>query len=96
VTIEEKVHKDISRRDAIMIDDIISSGNSLTKAAEVLHKNGAGIIYAMCAHALLIRDAAQKIKSAGVEDIISTNSVPGQYSKVELSPKLALAIKSRY
>lgn len=96
VTIDEKVHKDISRRDAIMIDDIITSGNSLAKAAEVLHKNGAGRIYAMCAHALLIRDAAQKIKSAGVEDIISTNSVPGQYSKVDLSPELALAIKSRY
>jgi ribose-phosphate pyrophosphokinase len=96
VTIDEKVHRDISKRDAIMIDDIISSGNSLTKAAEVLHKNGAGRIYAMCAHALLIRDAAQKIKSAGVEDIISTNSVPGQYSKVDLSPELALAIKSRY
>jgi ribose-phosphate pyrophosphokinase len=96
VTIDEKVHRDISRRDAIMIDDIISSGNSLTRAAQVLHKNGAGRIYAMCAHALLIRDAAQKIKSAGVEDIISTNSVPGQYSKVELSPELALAIKSRY
>jgi ribose-phosphate pyrophosphokinase len=96
VTIDEKVHRDISKRDAIMIDDIISSGNSLTKAAEVLYKNGAGRIYAMCAHALLIRDAAQKIKSAGVEDIISTNSVAGQYSKVDLSPELALAIKSRY
>ena len=96
VTIDEKIHRDISRRDAIMIDDIISSGNSLTKAAEVLHKNGAGRIYAMCAHTLLIRDAAQKIKSAGVEDIISTNSVPGPYSKVDLSPELALAIKSRY
>jgi len=96
VTIDEKVHRDISRRDAIMIDDIITSGNSLAKAAEVLHKNGAGRIYAMCAHALLIRDAAQKIKSAGVEDIISTNSVPGLYSKVDLSPELALAIKSRY
>jgi ribose-phosphate pyrophosphokinase len=96
VTIDEKVDRDIYRRDAIMIDDIISSGNSLAKAAQVLHKNGAGRIYAMCAHALLIRDADQKIKSAGVEDIISTNSVPGQYSKVELSSELALAIKSRY
>jgi len=69
VTIDEKVHRDISRRDAIMIDDIITSGNSLAKAAEVLHKNGAGRIYAMCAHALLIRDAAQKIKSAGVRTL---------------------------
>jgi ribose-phosphate pyrophosphokinase len=96
VTIEERLDVDISRRDAIVIDDIISSGGSLIKAAEVLNKKGAGKIYAMCAHALLIKDAAQKIKSAGVEDIVSTNSVPSQYAKVDLSPEIALALKSRY
>ena len=96
VTIEERLDIDISKRDAIVIDDIISSGGSLIKAAEVLNKNGAGKIYVMCAHALLINDAAQKIKSAGVEDIISTNSVPSQYAKVDLSPEIALALKSRY
>lgn len=96
VTIDENLDMDISNRDAIVIDDIISSGGSLVKAAEVLHKKGVGKVYAMCAHALLIRDAAQKIKSAGVEDIISTNSVPSQYSKVDLSPEIALALRSRY
>ena len=96
VTIDEKLHMDISKRDAIVIDDIISSGDSIIKAAEVLHKKGLGRIYAMCAHSLLIRDAAQKIKSAGVQDIISTNSVPGEYSKVELSPEIASVLKSRY
>jgi ribose-phosphate pyrophosphokinase len=96
VTMEERLDTDISKRDAIVIDDIISSGGSLIKAAEVLNKKGAGKIYAMCAHALLINDAAQKIKSAGVEDIVSTNSVPSQYAKVDLSPEIALALKSRY
>jgi ribose-phosphate pyrophosphokinase len=96
VAVDEKLERDISNRDALVIDDIISSGGSIIKAAEVLHKKGVGKIYAMCAHALLIRDAAQKIKSAGVQDIISTNSVPSEYSKVELSPEITSALKSRY
>jgi ribose-phosphate pyrophosphokinase len=96
VTIDEKLNTDISRRDAILIDDIISSGSSIIKAAEVLHKKGVGKLYAMCAHALLIGDAAQKIMSAGVRDIISTNSVPSNYAKVELSPAIVAALKSRY
>jgi ribose-phosphate pyrophosphokinase len=50
----------------------------------------------MCAHALLIGDAAQKIKAAGVQDIVATNSVPGEYAKVDLSPAIADALKSRY
>src|ERR671910_464612 len=96
VTIDEKLHMDISKRDAIVIDDIISSGGSIIKAADVLQKKGVQKIFAMCTHALLIRDAAQKIKSAGVQDIVSTNSVPGEYSKVELSPEIASVLKSRY
>lgn len=96
VTVDEKLDVDVSGRDAILVDDMISSGGSIVKAAEVLRKKGAGKVYAMCAHALLIGDSAQKIKAAGVQDIIATNSVPGEYAKVDLSPAITDAIKSRY
>ena len=96
VTIDESIDADVSNRDAVLIDDIISSGSSIIKAAQVLRKLGVGKIYAMCAHALLIQDAAEKIKSAGVHDIISTNSVSGEYSKVELSPEIISTLKTRY
>jgi ribose-phosphate pyrophosphokinase len=96
VTVDEKLDADISGRDAILVDDMISSGGSIVKAAELMRKKGAGKVYAMCAHALLIGDAAQKIKAAGVQDIIATNSVPGEYARVDLSPAIAEALKSRY
>lgn len=96
VTIDGKLEVNIAGRDAILIDDMISSGRSIIKAAEVLRKNGAGRIYAMCTHALLIGDASKKIKAASVQDIIATNSVPSEYAKVDLSPAIAAALKSRY
>jgi len=96
VKVEEKLDIDASGRDALLVDDMISSGGSIVKAAEVLHNKGAGKVYAMCAHALLIGDAAQKIKAAGVQDIIATNSVPGEYAKVDLSPAIVEVVKSRY
>ncbi len=96
VTIDDKIDEDIADRDAILIDDIISSGGSIIKAAGVLRSLGVGKIYAMCAHALLIQGAAEKIKSAGVHDIISTNSVPGEYSKIELSQEIVSALNARY
>jgi ribose-phosphate pyrophosphokinase len=96
VTVDEKLDVDVSGRDAILVDDMISSGSSIVKAAEMLHKKGAGKVYAVCAHALLIGDAAQKIKAAGVQGIIATNSVPGEYARVDLSPAIADALKSRY
>ena len=96
VTVDEKLDADVSGRDAVLVDDMISSGGSIVKAAEMLRKKRAGKVYAMCAHALLIGDAAQNIKAAGVQDVIATNSVPGEYAKVDLSPAIADALKSRY
>jgi ribose-phosphate pyrophosphokinase len=96
VTVDEKIDVDVSGRDAVLVDDMISSGGSMVKAAEVLRKKGADKVYAMCAHALFIGDAAQKIKASGVQDIIATNSVPGEYAKVDMSPAIADALKSRY
>lgn len=96
VTVDEKLDADVSGRDAVLVDDMISSGGSIVKAAEMLRKKDAGKVYAICAHALLIGDAAQKIKAAGVQDVIATNSVPGEYAKVDLSPAIVDAVKSRY
>lgn len=90
----EKINFDVSGRDAILVDDMISSGGSIVKAAEVLRKAGAGNVYAMCAHALLVGDAAQRIMASGVKDIVATNSIPGRYAKVDMSAPLAEAAKS--
>lgn len=96
VRVDDKLDIEVSGRDVILVDDMISSGQSIIKAADLLRKKGASKVYAMCAHGLLIGDAAQKIKAAGVCDIIATNSVPGEYSKVDLSTAIAESIQSRY
>ena len=92
VTVDKKLDSNISGRDVILIDDIISSGGSIVKACKVLKENGCLEIYAMCAHALLIGDALQRIEAAGVGELIATNSIPGQCAKVDLSPTLSNAI----
>lgn len=93
VRIDATIDTDVSGRDAILVDDMISSGGSIVKAAEVLKIAGAERIYAMCTHALLIGDAADKIKSSGVKEIIATNSVPSVHSRVDLSAALADAAR---
>jgi ribose-phosphate pyrophosphokinase len=95
VTVDEKLDIDIANRDIILVDDIISTGSSIIKACEVLKKNNCGKVYVMCAHALLIGDALQRIKAVDiVEDIIATNSVPGECAKVDLSPIISSAIRN--
>jgi ribose-phosphate pyrophosphokinase len=94
VSIDEKLDSNIVGRDAILVDDMISSGSSVIKSCQVLKKNKSGKIYAMCAHALLIGEAAQQIKAAGVEEIIATNSIPGELAKVDLSPIISASLRA--
>jgi ribose-phosphate pyrophosphokinase len=91
---DDKLECNIADRDVILVDDIISSGGSIVKACQVLKKNKAGKIYAMCVHALLVEDAAEKIRAAGVQEIISTNSIPSHYAKVDISPIISASLRS--
>lgn len=94
VYIDEKLNYNILGRDVIILDDMISSGGSIVKACELLKRNQAGKVYAMCTHALLIGDAKKKIEEAGVEEIIATNSIPSELSKVDLSIPISAKIRS--
>jgi ribose-phosphate pyrophosphokinase len=79
-------------RDLILVDDMISTGGSIVKAAEFLKKQKCRNIYAACIHALLIGDAEKRIRKAGVSKIISTNTIPGKTGIVDVSPIIAKAI----
>jgi len=83
---------EVKNRDLILVDDIISTGGSIIKAAQFLKKQKCKRIYVACTHALLMNDAEKKIKKAGVTSIISTNTIPGKTSKVDISKTIAKAI----
>ncbi len=92
VEIRSKDQKHVRARDMVLVDDIISTGGSIVKAAEFLKKQKCRNIYAACTHALLIGDAEKRIRRAGVSKIVSTNTIPGKTSVVDVSPIIAKAI----
>ena len=75
----------LENRDALIVDDMISTGNSIIKATEILKKNKIGDVYVVCTHALLLDDAKEKLLKAGIKELISTNSIPNEFAKVDLS-----------
>ncbi len=76
----------------IIVDDMISSGGSIIKATEFLKKQKCKRVFVSCTHALLIDNAAKKIKKAGVTQIVSANTIPGKTSVVDVSNVIAKAI----
>ena len=83
ITLSEQLP--LENRDALIVDDMISTGSSIIKATEILKKNKIGDVYVACTHALLLDDAKEKLFKAGIKEIISTNSIPNEFAKVDLS-----------
>lgn len=83
---------DVVGRDLILVDDMISTGGSIVKATQFLKKQKCSRVYVACTHALLMNDAENKIKKAGVTKIVSANTIPGKTSIVDVSNTIAKAI----
>ncbi|KAI9317268.1 phosphoribosyltransferase-like protein [Dichotomocladium elegans] len=67
---------DVRNRVCILIDDITDTGFTITKAAKLLHENGATKIYAIITHAIMSGDALDRIENSYLDKVIVSDSVP--------------------
>jgi ribose-phosphate pyrophosphokinase len=94
---EVKIEKDINildklnGKDAIIIDDMISTGNSIVESVNLI-KDRCNDIYVTCTHALLLDNAYEKIINSGVKEVISSNTIPNITSKVDVTEIIKDAI----
>ena len=93
-TTQSAKHLEVKNKTVIIFDDIISTGGTIVGAARILREQGAEKVFAACAHGLLVGDAEKRILDAGVEEIVSTDSIPGKTSKVSLAPLLSETLKA--
>ena len=85
----------VKDKTVIIFDDIISTGGTIVGAAKILKEQGAAQIFTACVHPLLVGDAEKRILDSGVEEIVGTDSVPSNVSKVTLAPLFAKALKAQ-
>ena len=83
----------LAGKTAIIIDDMIATGGTVVNAANVLRRHNAKEIYVMAVHGLFLDEADKKIKEAGANEIITTNTINNKYAKVDISEVLADALR---
>lgn len=84
----EKLDADIAGRDVILIDDMIISGETMVKAAQVCKKAGAKKIVCASVHGLLVGCAFDRIRAAGAKEIVVSDSVPSPAAVVSIKKRL--------
>lgn len=82
----------VSGRDVILIDDIISTGGTMSETISVLKSQGAHSVFAACVHPVLSNNAVLRLCRAGVRGIIATDTIEKAVSMVSAAPVIASAI----
>ena len=67
---------DVTGKNVVLVDDMVDTAGTLTKAADLMVERGALSVRAICTHALLSGDAYEKIKNSKLEELIVTDSIP--------------------
>lgn len=66
---------DVKGKDIMMVDDIIDTAGTITKAAYALKDSGAREINAVITHSILSGDAIELLKECPIDRLITTNSI---------------------
>jgi len=67
---------DVGGRTALIVDDIVDTGGTLTKVAEALRDAGAREVLASCSHGVLSGPAIERIEQCPLSKLIVTDSIP--------------------
>lgn len=89
-----KFNKKINLRNynAVIVDDIVSTGRTILETAKILRKLGAKKIYCICVHGIFVNDALKKLTGAGI-DVVSTNTIPNKVAKIDVSGVIGESLK---
>ena len=70
----------VEGKNVILVDDMVDTAGTLTKAADLMKERGAISVRAICTHALLSGNAYEKIEGSQLEELIVTDSIPPKVS----------------
>src|SRR4051794_31238407 len=98
--VANRVVGDVADRCCLLIDDMIDTGASITKAAELLFRTGATEVVIAATHAIFSPPAVDRLKNSSVSEVVVTNTLPippdKQFDKLtvlSIAPLLGQAIK---
>ncbi len=67
---------DVEGMDVLLIDDIVDTAGTMTKAAELMMQNGARSVRAIASHAVMSDPASERVENSSLNEIIFTDSIP--------------------
>jgi ribose-phosphate pyrophosphokinase len=73
---EMRIIGDVVGKDILLVDDIVDTAGTITKAANLMKANGAKSVRAMASHAVMSDPASARVDESSLSEIIFTDSIP--------------------
>ena len=73
---EMTVIGDVKNKDVILVDDIIDTAGTITKAADLIMEQGATSVRCMASHAVFSGPAYDRIEKSALKEVVVTDSIP--------------------
>lgn len=87
-TVEMETKKlDVEGKKVVLLDDIISTGGTMTEAATKIREQGADKVIAGCTHGLFVEDASERLDEI-CDDVFCTDTIECEKTEVTISPLL--------
>jgi len=67
---------DVTNKNVVLVDDMVDTAGTLTKAADLMMERGALSVRAITTHGLLSGNADEKIENSQLKELIITDSIP--------------------
>ncbi|MFD0964361.1 ribose-phosphate pyrophosphokinase [Pseudofulvibacter geojedonensis] len=67
---------DVTGKNVVLVDDMVDTAGTLTKAADMMMERGALSVRAICTHAILSGNAYERLENSKLEQLIVTDSIP--------------------
>jgi len=92
---------DVKDKVAILVDDMIDTGHTLTLAAKTLHEKGAKAVHVLISHGLLSETNLSLIDQLPIVELVVTNTIPqtkhqeicSKLVTIDVSPTIAESIR---
>lgn len=62
--------------DVILVDDIVDTAGTITKAADLMMENGANSVRAIASHCVMSGPASQRVTDSALKEMVFTDSIP--------------------
>jgi ribose-phosphate pyrophosphokinase len=100
-SVANRVVGEVIGRTCILVDDMIDTGGTITKAADALIATGAADVIIAATHAILSGPAVDRLKNCQAREIIVTNTLPipverqfDKLTELSIAPLLSQAIRA--